>query len=85
MSVVVSNLVTCESKLRCKNFQRHKADNPAKLECEETVTKFLWVSLCIYLFIYFVLVGNLTHFFSFFFKFSLPILSLYSSLVLHID
>lgn len=38
MPVLVKYIVTCGSNSRHMNFQRHSADDPAKLEGEVTVT-----------------------------------------------
>lgn len=45
VSVRVNNIVTCGSNSRHMNFQRHKADDPATLECEVTVTPVWCVCL----------------------------------------
>lgn len=55
MSVLVNYIVTCGSNSRRMNFQRHKADDPAKLECEVIVTP-VCECVCVCLFVHVVLV-----------------------------
>ena len=48
MPVLVKYIVTCGSNSRHMNFQRHSADDPAKLEGEVTVTPVSCVCVCVF-------------------------------------
>lgn len=54
--LLVNNIVTSGSNSRHMNFQRHKADDPAKSECEFIVTPVWCVSVCLCVCVPFVLV-----------------------------